>query len=119
MKFEWSNEIFAENLRRYKDEANLSQKELAAIAGVSSPTVSEWLHGKKMPRMDKVERIANYFGIEKSDLLERKRFTKEQGIFEARLLKDEETMRMIRQYYKLDEKNKRAIQQMIETLSAE
>lgn len=72
MNFEWSNEIFAENLRWYKDEANMNQKEIAAVAGVSSPTVSEWLCAKKMPRMDKVEKLANHFGIQKSDLLERR-----------------------------------------------
>lgn len=58
------------------DEAGKSQTEIAAAAGVSSPSVSDWLHAKKMPRMDKVERLANFFGIKKSDLLE-KRVTKE------------------------------------------
>ena len=76
MKFEWSNEIFAENLRWYMDEARKTQTEIAAVAGVSSPAVSDWLHAKKMPRMDKIERLASFFGIQKSDLLE-KRVTEE------------------------------------------
>lgn len=72
MKFEWSNEIFAENLRWYMNEAGKNQKEMAAIAGVSSPTFSEWINAKKMPRMDKIEKLASYFRIKKSDLLEKR-----------------------------------------------
>ena len=52
------------------DEKGKSQKEIAEIVGVSAPTVSEWLSCKKYPRIDKIEILANYFGILKSDLIE-------------------------------------------------
>ena len=64
--------IFAENLRRYMNENNKSRKEVSAALGVSYYTFSDWVNGKKYPRMDKVERLANYFGILKSDLIEDK-----------------------------------------------
>ena len=64
--------IFAENLRRYMNEHNKSRKEVSAALGVSYYTFSDWVNGKKYPRMDKVERLANYFGILKSDLIEDK-----------------------------------------------
>ena len=69
---EWTTDIFAKNLRYYLGVAGKSQKELAQIIGVSAPTVNEWCKGKKTPRMDKVEKLANYFGILKSDLIEDK-----------------------------------------------
>lgn len=62
--------IFAENLKYYMDMHDITQKELSEIVGVSAPTVHDWVKGKKYPRMDKIERIANYFGIQKSDLIE-------------------------------------------------
>lgn len=68
----WSKEVFAKNLRRYMDHAGKNQKEMAAIAGVSAPTFNDWLKAKKYPRIDKIERLANYFGILKSDLIEEK-----------------------------------------------
>lgn len=71
----WSNETFARNLRRYIEINGKTQKEVAEIVGVSSPTMHDWLKGKKMPRMGKVELLANYFGCEKSDLLEDKKET--------------------------------------------
>lgn len=35
-------------------------------------TVSDWMHARTYPRIDKIEMMANYFGIEKSDLVEQK-----------------------------------------------
>jgi transcriptional regulator with XRE-family HTH domain len=69
----WSNEIFAANLRHYIKSSGRTQKELAEYVGVSSPTMHDWCKGKKLPRMDKIEKLSNYFGIEKSDLLEDKK----------------------------------------------
>lgn len=68
----WSKEVLAKNLQRYLSEREKSQKELAAIVGVSAPTVNEWLKAKKYPRIDKIEKMANYFGVLKSDLIEDK-----------------------------------------------
>lgn len=69
---EWTKEVFAKNLRYYLGRSGKTQKELAKIIGVSAPTMHEWCSGKKTPRMDKVEKLSNYFGILKSDLIEDK-----------------------------------------------
>lgn len=69
---EWSKEVFAKNLNYYMTKTDKNQKEMAAIVGVSAPTFNEWLKGKKFPRIDKVEKLAHYFGILKSDLIEEK-----------------------------------------------
>ena len=68
----WSKETFAKNLRYYLNISGKTQKELAQIIGVSAPTMHEWCRGKKTPRMDKVQKLANYFGILNSDLIEDK-----------------------------------------------
>ena len=68
----WSKEVFAKNLRYYMESRGKNQKELAEIVGVSAPTMNDWLKGKKYPRIDKIEILANYFGILKSDLIEDK-----------------------------------------------
>ena len=74
---QWSKKVFADNLRRYMDRSGKSQKELAEIAGVSTATFSEWVNAKKYPRIDRIEMLANYFGILKSDLIEEKPTTRE------------------------------------------
>ena len=68
----WSKEVFAKNLKYYMESRNKTQKELAEIVGVSAPTMNDWIKGKKFPRIDKIEILANYFGILKSDLIEEK-----------------------------------------------
>lgn len=68
----WSKEVFAKNLRFYLERSGRTQKELAEIVGVSAPTMNDWTKGKKYPRIDKIEILADYFGILKSDLIEEK-----------------------------------------------
>ena len=68
----WSKEVFAKNLRYHMDRKGKTQKELAEIVGVSAPTMNDWIKAKKYPRIDKIEILANYFGVLKSDLIEEK-----------------------------------------------
>ena len=70
MTKEWSKKVFAQNLKKYMDLSGKNQKELAEIAGVSAPTFNEWVNGKKFPRIDKIQKLADYFGVLKSDLIE-------------------------------------------------
>lgn len=67
-----NKEIFSKNLRFYVEKSGKTQKQLAAIVGVAQSTFNDWATGKKYPRIDKIEILANYFGILKSDLIEDK-----------------------------------------------
>lgn len=69
---EWSKEVMAKNIKYYMNLRGINQKELAEIVGVSAPTVNDWTKAKKYPRIDKIEIMANYFRILKSDLIEEK-----------------------------------------------
>ena len=64
--------VFASNLKRYMEVKGKSRNDISDALGISYFTVSDWVNGKKYPRMDKVEMLANYFGIQKSDLIEKK-----------------------------------------------
>lgn len=66
-------EVFSKNLQKYMALNGKSRKEVCQALGYSYFTFSDWVNGKKMPRMDKVEQLANYFGILKSDLIEDKK----------------------------------------------
>jgi repressor LexA len=52
---------------------NKTRSDISNALGISYYTVTDWVKGKKYPRMDKVEMLANYFGIQKSDLIEDKK----------------------------------------------
>ena len=108
----WSKEVFAKNLRYYMESRGKSQKELAEIVGVSAPTMNDWLKAKKYPRIDKIEIMANYFGILKSDLIEEKtvehrEMQKKNDIISdvvIRMQTDEVFSAAVESIYKLDEK---------------
>jgi transcriptional regulator with XRE-family HTH domain len=72
MSDELQKKIFAKNLRHYLDRENKTQKEVADAIGVSPQTFNTWLQMVALPRMGKVQVLADYFGINKSDLLEDK-----------------------------------------------
>ena len=65
-----NQEIFSRNLKRYLDNSGKTQKEVAAAIYVSTGTFCDWIKGRSYPRMDKVQSLAEYFGISKSDLVE-------------------------------------------------
>lgn len=67
-----NKEIFTKNLRHYIELSGKTQKQLAEIVGVAQSTFNDWATAKKYPRIDKIEILANYFGIQKSDLIEEK-----------------------------------------------
>lgn len=64
--------IFSKNLKHYMTSQGKNQMDLMRDLGLSSSTVSNWCTGAKLPRMDKVQLLADYFHIMKSDLLEEK-----------------------------------------------
>ena len=69
---QWSKEVFSRNLKRYMDMHGKNQKDMADIVGVSTATFSDYINAKKYPRIDKIDILADYFGILKSDLIEDK-----------------------------------------------
>lgn len=64
--------IFSNNLKYYMNLHNKNQMDLMNDLHLSSSTVSNWCTGLKLPRMDKVQMLADYFGVLKSDLIEEK-----------------------------------------------
>lgn len=62
--------VFARNLQYQMALNGKTRREICEALGFSYYTFSDWVNGKKYPRMDKVEMLANYFGVLKSDLIE-------------------------------------------------
>lgn len=62
----------SKNIKSIREQYNLSQKELAIIAGVSEQAVSTWETGIREPRMGAIQKIADHFGLKKSDIIDGK-----------------------------------------------
>lgn len=68
--------IIGNNVGKLLYENNIYQRAFAKTLGVDESTVGKWILGKSVPRMGMIEKMSNYFGIEKSDILEDKRDSK-------------------------------------------
>lgn len=62
--------IFAENLKNYMAKKQVTASDLVAVFQLPASTVSDWINARKYPRIDKIQMLADYFGILKSDLTE-------------------------------------------------
>lgn len=67
-----NKEIMAKNIRYYMERKGLNAKDFSIELDFKYSTVLDWLNAKTYPRIDKIEMMANYFNIEKSDLVEDK-----------------------------------------------
>lgn len=70
--------IFSKNLNNLLSHRNKTQKEVADAISVSPQTFNTWCQGIALPRMGKVQRLADYFNIEKSDLIDEKKESPEK-----------------------------------------
>lgn len=62
--------IFSRNLNYFMNLNNKTQIDLINDLGFNKSAVSTWCNGTRLPRMDKVDALAKYFGIQRSDLIE-------------------------------------------------
>lgn len=67
-----NKKIFAQNLKYYLDYYKTDRNKIYEDLDIPASTLSDWLNAKKYPRIDKIELLANYFNIKKSDLIENK-----------------------------------------------
>ena len=63
-------DFFVRNLLRCMQEADVNQLDLAKALGITASSVNDWIKGRTYPRMDKVQLLAEYFGVTKSDLVD-------------------------------------------------
>ena len=65
--------IMADNLKYYMEINLVDRNKLCSDLGIKYTTLCDWLNAKTYPRIDKIEMMANYFGIQKADLVESRR----------------------------------------------
>lgn len=63
-----AREVFVENLTRLMRERGIDQSAIASALGLTASTVSDWVNGKKYPRVDSMQRLADFFGVPMSAL---------------------------------------------------
>lgn len=70
MSDNYYKDIFSKNLKYYMSINQKSQVDLVNDLGYDKSAVSTWCNGTRLPRMDKVDAIAKYLGVRRSDLID-------------------------------------------------
>lgn len=64
--------VMAANIKRLMREKGINSKELSKMIDEPYSTVLSWVNASYYPRIDKIEKMADFFGCLKSDLIEDK-----------------------------------------------
>lgn len=67
-----NKEVFSRNLRALMERFGKERKQVCEDLDFKYTTFADWYNGKKYPRIDNIEKLARYFGVLKSDLIEDK-----------------------------------------------
>ena len=67
-----NKEIFAKNLNYYMNINKKNRSDVCRDLDIPYSTFTDWCNANIYPRIDKIEMLANYFDIKKSDLVENK-----------------------------------------------
>lgn len=65
-----NKQIMADNIKRFLNAKNMNPHQLSIELGFKYTTVNDWVNAKTYPRIDKIEKMADFFKVSKSDLVE-------------------------------------------------
>ena len=66
-----NKKVMADNIKHYLKRNGITRKKLSSDLDISYTTLASWLQADSYPRIDKIEMMANYFGVSKADLVEK------------------------------------------------
>lgn len=65
-----NKDVMAKNIIRFMHQKDVNATEICKVLGIKNNTFSDWVNAKTYPRIDKIEMMANYFGVSKAALVE-------------------------------------------------
>ena len=65
-----NRDVMARNICHYMEVKGVNATEVCKALDFKQNTFSDWCNGKTYPRIDAIEKMANYFGISKAFLVE-------------------------------------------------
>lgn len=117
-----NKEVFAENFNYYLKRSGDRKIDVAQALKVSQSTISDWTKLRTYPRMDKVQLLAEHWGIEISDLVEKHTFDnknyaqKEANSISVELISDKEALELYSSIKKLSPHHREIVKTLIESL---
>jgi transcriptional regulator with XRE-family HTH domain len=120
MNSEINKQIMAKNIKRYMDQRGITRYQLCDALDIKYTTLRDWLKGLTYPRIGKVEAMANYFGCEKSDLIEEKTIDSnpvEMAERHFEMVMDEDLSELFDDFRLLDAREKKIVKDLAHSLA--
>lgn len=116
-----ADEIYA-RFEKLKEERNVTSYAVSKATGITTTTLTNWGKGKYTPKQDKLQLIADYFGVTLDYLINGKEKEKEKALPEQADLwlairHDKELLNALEKYMKLSDEKKRHVLDTIDMLS--
>lgn len=92
------------------DMNGVKSADVARATGISNMTFSDWKKGKSTPKMDKIEKIAKYFGVTTDYMMGKK-----SEVPSASMADDH--LELIKLYSSLSEADQKAIMQIMRSMN--
>lgn len=92
------------------DMNGVKSADVARATGISNMTFSDWKNGKSTPKMDKIEKIAKYFGVTTDYMMGKK-----SEVPSASMADDH--LELIKLYSSLSEADQKAIMQIMRSMN--
>ena len=111
--------IMARNIKRLMAEKNVSAKEMSKTLHFPYTTLLSWMKAENYPRIDKIEAMADYFGVLKSELIEEKLTPEKEKDNEiladiiVRMRMDDDFRALVESLYLLDAAKIQGVKQML------
>jgi repressor LexA len=117
-----NKKVFADNLTYYIEKKGVMQKDVAEAIKIANSSVTDWIKGRSYPRMDKLQMLAEYFGVEILDLIEPRNINPDKNINQQAievaqdLLDNPESLNLYLTIKELTPENRALAQTLLENL---
>lgn len=108
--------IFANNLSHLIEKSGKTQSEVADALHENRTTVNNWCRGVALPRINKIQALAEYFHVPKSLLIDEMNPSERIGRIAAEAIKEGKLQEAIYKYSGLSEEDKRMVINLINHL---
>lgn len=63
-------DVMASNIKKYMERKGVTNQQVCDALDIKYTTFVDWINAKTYPRIGKIQLLADYFGVRKSDLVE-------------------------------------------------
>ena len=114
-----NKDVLSKNLKKYISKSGKDRSQIAEDLELSYSTLTDWINGKKYPRINNVEKLATYFGVSKSELIEDFEETKKDNdrlaTIIVKLRMNKELLNVVEKLLSLDKAKLESLSRLLDT----